>query len=73
MLILVLPPSCDELEARMRRRGDSEELIGARLELAENEETEGREITDHVIVNDDVDRATAELAGIVESHRSQEN
>ena len=73
VLILVLPPSREELEARMRRRGDSEELVRARLELAENEETEGREIADHVIVNDDVDRATADLAGIVESHRSQEN
>ena len=37
----------------MRRRGDSEELIRARLALAESEEAEGRELADHIIVNDD--------------------
>ena len=71
VLIMVLPPSREELEARMRQRGDSEELIRARLELAETEEAEGREIADHVVVNDDLNRAVEELAGIVESHRSR--
>jgi guanylate kinase len=73
VLIMVLPPSRDELERRMRRRGDSEELIRARLELGEREEEEGRQVADHVVVNDDLDRATEELAGIVERHRSQES
>jgi len=72
VLLLVLPPSREELEARMRRRGDRDELVRARLELADEEETEGRALADHVIVNDDLDRASEELAGIVESHRSQE-
>jgi guanylate kinase len=72
VLIMVLPPSREELEARMRRRGDRDELVRARLELADEEETEGRALADHVIVNDDLDRASAELAGIVEGHRSQE-
>ena len=71
VLIMVLPPSREELEARMRRRGDSEELIRARLALAESEEAEGRELADHIIVNDDLNRAVEELAGIVESHRSR--
>jgi len=73
VLIMVLPPSRDELEARMRRRGDREDLVRARLELAEREEAEGRKLADHVLVNDDLERATEELAGIVEAHRFQEN
>jgi guanylate kinase len=73
VLVMVLPPSREELERRMRGRGDSEELIKARLELGEREWAEGRQLADHVVVNDDLGRATEELAGIVESHRSQES
>ena len=72
-IIMVLPPSPDELEARMRQRGDSEELIRTRREMAAQEEEAGRMIADHVLVNDDLDRAVEELAGIVNAHRSQES
>jgi len=73
VVILVLPPSREELERRMRERGDREELILARLELGEAEEARGREIADHVVVNDDLGRAVEDLAGIVNAHRSQES
>ena len=72
VVVLVLPPSREELGRRMRKRGDSEELIQARLELGQAEEEQGRRIANEVIVNDDLDRATEELAGIVNAHRSQE-
>jgi guanylate kinase len=71
VLVMVLAPSREELEARMRGRGDREDLVRARLELAEKEEREGRQLVDHVVVNDDVGRAVEELAGIVEEHRSR--
>jgi len=73
VVVLVLPPSRQELERRMRTRGDSEELIRARLDLGEQEEEQGRQIADHVLVNDELDRAVEELAGIVNAHRSQES
>jgi guanylate kinase len=73
VLVLVLPPSEDELERRMRRRGDAEDLIRARLDLGKREEEEGRKLADHVIVNDDLDQATELLADIVKAHRSQES
>jgi guanylate kinase len=73
VVILVLPPSREELERRMRKRGDSEDLIRARLDLGEAEEAEGRAIADHVLVNDDLERAVDDLAGIVNAHRSQES
>jgi guanylate kinase len=73
VVVLVLPPSRQELERRMRTRGDSEDLIRARLELGEEEEERGRQVADHVLVNDDLERAVEELAGIVNAHRSQES
>jgi guanylate kinase len=73
VVILVLPPSREELERRMRKRGDSEDLIRARLELGQDEEQQGRRLADHVVVNDDLERAVDELAGIVNAHRSQEH
>jgi len=57
----------------MRQRGDRDELIRARLELGEAEEVQGRKIADHVLVNDDLERAVEDLAGIVNAHRSQES
>jgi len=73
VIIMVLPPSPEVLEARMRERGDSEDLIRTRREMAAAEEAEGREIADHVVVNDDLARALEELAGIVSAHHSQES
>ena len=69
-LILVVAPDDDELERRLRGRGDREEHIRSRLELAEIEVAEGRTIADHVVVNDDLDRAVAEVAGILAGYRS---
>ena len=73
VVILVLPPSREELERRMRNRGDTEELIQARLQLGDQEEERGRRLADHVLVNDALERAVEDLAGIVNAHRSQEN
>ena len=72
VVIMVVPPSRAEQEARLRGRGDPEERVAQRLALAEVEERDGREIADHVVVNDDVDRALAELTGIVEACRRSE-
>jgi len=65
----VRDPSTEEQEARMRRRGDSPDQILTRLGLGEKEEQKGRELADAVIVNDDVDRAAREVAGILHRHR----
>lgn len=69
VLVLVLPPSREAQEARMRRRGDTEEQISRRLALGEVEGREGRLVADHVVVNDDLGRAVDELAGILAAHR----
>lgn len=69
VLIMLVAPEREVYEARMRARGDSEEQIARRLEIGAREEAEGREIADHVVVNDDLDRAVAEVAGILEARR----
>lgn len=66
--ILILPPSEEELERRLRGRGtDSEEVIRVRLENAKKEmefaKTKGK--YEHVIVNDDLEKAANELRAIL--------
>jgi guanylate kinase len=61
VLIFIDPPDFATLERRLRDRAtDSAGDIETRLEIA-REQLETREQFDHVIVNDDVERATAEL------------
>jgi guanylate kinase len=63
--IFVLPPSRAELERRLReRRTDTEQVIQRRLADAGADMTHWHEF-DYVVVNDDFERATAELADIV--------
>ena len=71
VVVLVVAPSPEEQAARMRGRGDDEDHIASRVALGRQEEAEGRRIASHVVVNDDVDRAAEELAGILRSHRSR--
>jgi len=66
--ILILPPSEEELERRLRGRGtDSEEVIRLRLENAKKEmefaKTKGK--YEHIIVNDDLEKAANELRSIL--------
>ncbi len=69
IVILVLPPSREAQEARLRGRGDPEEIIARRLARADEEEAKGRALADHVVINDDLGRAVGEVVGIVEAHR----
>lgn len=71
LLVLVVPPGRDELERRLRTRGDSEEHVRRRLELADAEMAEGRLIADAVVVNDDLSRAVEEVAGILGRYRGR--
>jgi len=62
--IFVDAPSFAELERRLRERAtESAGEIGERLALARRQRDQAREF-DHVVVNDDLRRATDELAGI---------
>ncbi len=67
--IFVLPPSYEALRERLTRRGlDSEEVIARRLAVSLSE-IECYERYQYVIVNADVDKASAALAAIVVEKR----
>lgn len=66
--VFISPPSVEELENRLRSRGtESEELICKRIAAAASEMEQSDEY-DHVVVNDDLDRAAEELSGIFEKY-----
>lgn len=71
VLVFIVAPSAGEREARMRSRGDDEASIRRRIAVGAEEERQGRSIADHVVVNDRVDRAAAEVAGILARRRAQ--
>ncbi len=71
VLILVGGPSRQEQARRLRLRGDDPANIEKRLALAAEEEGLGRQMAGHVVVNDDLDRASQELAAIVDVWRQK--
>lgn len=67
--IFILPPSIDALEKRLHKRGqDSPQVIARRLLAAGSEIAHAPEF-DYVIINEDFDRALAELSAIVTAAR----
>ena len=64
-LIFIMPPSMEELERRLRGRGDTpEDQIAIRLERAVWE-MEQRHWYDHVVINDDAERCADEILKII--------
>ena len=69
VLVFVIPPSMEELRRRLEGRGtDTARAIEARLIRARQEYAEA-DFYDYIIVNDDADRAAAELSAIITAER----
>ncbi len=67
--IFISPPSKQELEKRLRGRGqDSEEVIQARMAQAQAECSHYQEF-DYIIVNDDFEQALTDLTTVVNNQR----
>lgn len=65
VLIFITPPSLEELERRLRSRGDTpEEQIQLRLDRVRWEVAQS-ERYDHVVVNDQVDTCAEEILNII--------
>lgn len=65
VLVFLAPPSLEELERRLRGRGDTApEAIEGRLKTARWEYTQAPKY-DYIVCNDQVDRAVAELEAIL--------
>ncbi len=71
VLILLRPPTMDDLEARLRGRGtETDERIRRRLAEARTE-LEQASWFDHEVVNDDVERASSQVAAIIDASRAE--
>ena len=65
-LLFVTPPSLEELERRLRGRGDTpEEQIQVRMARAKWEIAQSDHY-DYVVLNDDLDRCVAEILDIID-------
>lgn len=66
LMIFIEPPSMEELERRLRSRGDtSESDIRDRMAIVASQMDEAAELFDYKVVNEDLDVATAEVANLI--------
>ncbi len=72
VLVFIMPPSWEELERRLEKRGsETKAQVERRLVTAKHElELVGE--YDHVVQNDDVPRAVGELVGIIDAYADQQ-
>jgi len=69
LVVLLVPPSPEIQRQRLRQRGDDPGEVDRRIAIGAEEMRLGRELTPFVVVNDEVDRAVSEVAGILDLHR----
>ncbi|MFV9671764.1 MAG: guanylate kinase [Acidimicrobiia bacterium] len=68
VLVFLMPPSRQELERRLRNRGDtSEHDIAARLAVADEQILDAQEHYDHLVVNDDLETAIYQVLSILQA------
>jgi guanylate kinase len=70
LVVLLVPPSPEVQRQRLQERGDAAAEVDRRIAKGAEEERLGRELTPFVVVNDEVERAIAEVAGILDLHRN---
>lgn len=72
LLILILPPSEQELVARLKGRGtESDEQIAERVSRM-NYEISRKQFYDYVVINDDLSQAVAEIENIIEKVKNND-
>lgn len=72
LTIFLVPPSMEELERRIRgRKTEPEDIVQARLAKADKE-MKTKDNYKHVVVNNTVDQAAAEIAAIIKENIKQQ-
>jgi guanylate kinase len=71
VLIFVDAPSREEQQRRLRNRGDSEDKVASRMAKGDLEREAAMDLGAAHIVNDDLDRAVAEVRALLEEARSR--
>ena len=71
LLVFVIPPSAEVLVSRLTKRGtEEEEEVARRLRGARKELQSARDF-DHVVVNDDLERAVEEVRSVARTGRAK--
>ncbi len=70
LLIFIDAPSRDHQEARLRKRGDTDDKVSARLAKAAEEVDMAHQLGCSVVINDDLDRAVLEVHRLIRERRS---
>ena len=66
VLVFIVPPSMDELERRLRSRGDtSDEHVERRLSVATAQVADAKATFDHLVVNDKLETAISRVVPIL--------
>lgn len=71
LVVLLTAPSQEDYEERMRGRGDRPEKIRERVHAARKEMAAARELGAVEVVNDDLDRAAAEVHALIREARAR--
>lgn len=67
--VFILPPSIDELESRLKGRGqDSDEVVAGRMARAKSEMSHYEEY-DYIVINDDLDASVENVKAILKAER----
>ncbi|MEN8112964.1 MAG: guanylate kinase [Actinomycetota bacterium] len=67
VLVFVLPPSRQELERRLRSRGDTADTdIERRLAVADEQIADAHDFYDHLVVNDELETAISHIISILQ-------
>ena len=61
LLIFIEAPTRAAQEARLRHRGDPDDVVRARLDKADTEAARSQELGARVVINDELSRATDEV------------
>ena len=70
LLIMILPPSVEELRSRLKGRGsESSEKIEERIKRLDYELSK-KHLYDYVVINDDLSRAVAEIEDIIKRSKN---
>ena len=68
VLVFLLPPSMEELERRLRERGDTDpDQMAKRLAVAQAQIADAEANFDHLVVNDDIGTAVSAVTSILAS------
>ena len=71
LLVFVIPPSAEVLVSRLTKRGtEADEEVARRLRAAKRELARAKDF-DHVVVNDDLERAVDEVRRVARSGKSE--